>query len=210
MSHPRRAPTIAQVVGQRLVELRGERGLTQEQAGNVVREMGLNWKTSKLVALEVGRRESISVAELVQLSAAFQVKMGSWFAGEGPIRADFTGQEMTTRAEMRDLFNQALPGIPVMGPPLPGEYEHPTGAERRAARHLHVPADYAKRLARILWGHSLDDERDARLEPSPDPETVRLRRGHVTRDLYSEMERKLEEMGLDQATQMAQEWEDDE
>lgn len=71
-------------------------------------------------------------------------------------------------------------------------------AERKAARTLDVPAGLLALGAHLTWGRSLTDERDDRLdgEDIEDPETLRARRGWVTRELLVELRETLAKYGV--------------
>lgn len=60
-------------------------------------------------------------------------------------------------------------------------------AEQTAARRFGVPATTVALAAVSLWRHSLTEERDARLADQGE-HNVRAARGHVTRELYRELE----------------------
>jgi transcriptional regulator with XRE-family HTH domain len=67
-------------------------------------------------------------------------------------------------------------------------------ADRHAARKLGVAPDVVAETAQRLWGRSLSEERDYRLvDTSPDLSARRKQalRGHVTRQLLTELEREL-------------------
>lgn len=87
-------------------------------------------------------------------------------------------------------------------------------AERKAARKYDVEPETIRRLAQRLWGRSLDAERDERVredlafqdewpemaemfnpkvEAIP-PRSLQAIRGHVTRELLSELEPKVEDV----------------
>lgn len=190
MSKPEHVPTLAQVVGENLATLRRRRRLSQEQAAKILRTAGLDWKKSKVAALEVGRRETIALWELFLLSVAFGVEVASWFAGEGPVRGDFLPQAVTTRGQVRDFFGAALPGVWVADPPQ--GREEPTDAERRAARKLGISTRRVRVLAHMIWGQSLDEERDGHVGPDADPR----KKGHISRVLVAEMRARLDQLGM--------------
>jgi hypothetical protein len=71
-------------------------------------------------------------------------------------------------------------------------------ADRHAARKLGVSQEVVAEAAQRLWGRSLGEERDHRLiERSPDlaARSKQARRGHITRDLLTELERELGQSG---------------
>jgi hypothetical protein len=63
--------------------------------------------------------------------------------------------------------------------------------ERIAARRLGVPFAALVAAALATWGHGLTEERDARAAqragPGASARTVQAARGHITRELYSEL-----------------------
>lgn len=65
--------TPTQVVAQRVKELRTRRGLTAEQLAARLVEQGVSWQRGTVAKLETGRRENITVAELLALAVVLDV-----------------------------------------------------------------------------------------------------------------------------------------
>lgn len=176
----------------------------------MVRNSGLTkFGTDAVTRLELGRRETITVAEFVALTSALGVEVDSWFEGEGPVRWD-NAEEFTTLAHLRAFFSGLLPGEWQLAAHF--RYDAPTRAEARAARHLLCSPDEARRLARELWNRSFDEERDARLPGDWSTWTdavLRRRRQLVSEEMYAEMDRRWAQIGADQAAAMAREWDDE-
>lgn len=64
-------------------------------------------------------------------------------------------------------------------------------AERKAARRLQVEALDIALASWSLWGHSLTEERDRRMQEQDSQGEERARRGHVTRQLLDELRQRI-------------------
>ncbi len=64
-------------------------------------------------------------------------------------------------------------------------------ADRTLADRLDVPTEVVARIATELWGRSLTEERDRRVDAlgEMEPNERQAHRGHVTRELAQEIER---------------------
>lgn len=185
---------MGNVVGENLRRLRQERRQTQVEAARFLGGRGLAWTRDHLNNVELGRRPVIELNALWMLSAAYDVPLAEWFAGEGDIvlAPDVT----VTRAEVR----RALPRK-VEPPTLHGDLvrhvidlmgSQPADAavaERLGARAAEVDA-----AARSLWdGRTVTEERDRRIGDTTDlaPRTLQAKRGAMTRQLTAEIRARL-------------------
>lgn len=75
------AKSLGQLLGDRLRDVREERGLTPEDLARAVRAVGLPWSRHTVQAFEAGRRKQVALEELLLLSYAFRVEPGEWFVG---------------------------------------------------------------------------------------------------------------------------------
>lgn len=196
-------PTIGRVVGENLRRLREQRGQTQDEAVVQAVFAGLPWTRARLAFLETGRRDDITVTELLLLSLAFNVSPAYWFEGSGQmlvghlvlpregIRLLVAGQALTAgRGRSSDAavseWLEAVGGI--------------TEADANAARALGVQPGRVRTLAKQLWGRTLIDEREARIsgvDADAAPDQRSARRGHITRVLLQELRQALEKEGSD-------------
>lgn len=58
------------VIAERVREVRGRLGLTAQQLADRLRDAGLQWDRGTVTKLETGRRQNVSVAELLALARA--------------------------------------------------------------------------------------------------------------------------------------------
>lgn len=200
------ATSVGQVVGGNLQYARLAAGWTQVEAIRHLRVEGLDWSRTQLASLESGRREDVTVSELFLLAAALDVPVrqllkasnsvrlgrlassdGGWLAAilstDRPGALDGLVIDLTGSPELaEDAVNIAL-----MGRLVPSE------AEAHAAKRLHIEPTDVYRIASRLWGHGLDEERDARLTQKAPASARTAYRGHVTRALLAEIREEVTE-----------------
>ncbi|MEU8276490.1 hypothetical protein ACFYOK_35950 [Microbispora bryophytorum] len=188
-------PTIGQVVGRNLAELRAQWGQTQKEAAAVLQAHGLAWTSANIASIESGRRESIDLGALTLLAEAYDAPLSRFFVGGGQMRLS---AEVTVELA---VYREWLEGTGRL------KVTRPTSATQRwvnaaAAEAVHLQADteLAARLglnpddvsaaARTLWGRSLHQERDRRLAAIGEMTATQRRthRGHITRQLVKELE----------------------
>lgn len=187
-----------------------ERRLTQEQVALKAQDAGLPWTADTVVSLELGRREDLTVGELLVLTTAMDVKGAiDWFREADRVQAtpyvcmdqeavasilegrlDAQGRhpgqgEVDYRNAPRSMVRAGLIGL-----------FRPTDAEFNAAGRLGVGVEAIMTVAQRLWdGRRLDEERDRRLGTTEDmtPDKRRARRGRVTRALLDELRSTMDE-----------------
>lgn len=201
--------TLTAAVGTRVAQLRAKRGLTQDGLARRLRDYyGLGWDRPTVGRLEAGERESLDLGALVALALVLDVEDLAELTGEG--------SEMLTLADGLAVRGGALAGLlrgerPRAIPPADFEDAHSemgallgviksaekSDAERKAAVRLGIDATALGVAACHLWGRSLTQERDRRVEEATDadasPRSVQATRGHVTRTLLAEVEQHLKE-----------------
>src|ERR1700730_9026065 len=101
MSSDPSTPTLGQVVGRNFAAFRAARGWTQEIASRMLQAQGLDWSAAQIASLESGRREDLTVSDLLKLSLALEVSLASWYAGAGRASLDKPGAAKATRGELR-------------------------------------------------------------------------------------------------------------
>ncbi|WP_256790148.1 helix-turn-helix domain-containing protein [Frankia sp. AvcI1] len=199
-------------VGQALRRIRTARGQSQGACAEHLRQCGLPWNRDTVVTLENGRRETITIRDLLGLSMAYDVPLADWFDGPGEIRVSDT--VTITRGDLQRAFRgDRLPrntdvatpaefgarrgsGRPSNLPHLPtpgfGLGPRPlTEEEKRSlplARALNMSPEVAHGVAGFLWGRSLQEERDHRIgdKSAITPRSLRAHRGNMTRLLVAE------------------------
>jgi RNA polymerase sigma factor (sigma-70 family) len=179
-------PSLGQIVGLSLRRAREARSNTQEQAAEALRAVGLNWTRANVASLESGRRQDLTLAELVLLSAGFGLPLRYWFEEAPPLVRLGAGAVVPTD-RLVGLFQGSNPNGPVEVPSQ-ADGELRLEAELHAAEALGVSLDQVRVTAEKLWGHSLAKERELRLrtEGSGSGSTT-ARRGHITRVLLAEL-----------------------
>lgn len=186
------------LIGERVKSARLADGQRQEDLASKLQAHGLNaWTSYTVTAVEVGRRIP-DFAELPVLCEVLHMTLLELLAGECVVRMPGGAEQPLWALRYRMLgppdddefpglrtvsegFEQALP---LGAPPV-------LNAERKAARKLGVSPVAIAQTARTLWGLTLSEERDRRVaEQSPavdDPRALRALRGHVTRQLLSQL-----------------------
>jgi transcriptional regulator with XRE-family HTH domain len=189
MAQSNEVSTLGQVVGLSLRMLRAERGITQEQAVALLRGVGLEWTRANVASLESGRRQDLTVTELVRLSMAFGVPLRRWLEASGlTYMVSLGGGALALNHGLAGLLDGASPHEPARVPlsvdPEPIYLE----AELHAAERLGIPPERLQQLAAQLWGRRLVEEREHRLEAGVSSPIPASKRGHVTRALLRELE----------------------
>ena len=193
------ASHISTTVGGHFRSWRKRAGVTQDEVALEASRLGVRWTRATVAAIETGRR-NVDLHEfllLPLLATAFPLDQqedldASFFLGgygrllHAPSPAEREAHELTALAlSVYDRANADL------------QAEAQGQAERHAAQVLGVSPYDVPRLARELWGQSLTDERDSRVvkvtAPDAPARSLQAHRGHVTRELLAEMQKKVED-----------------
>ena len=210
-------PTFDVALGRRLRKIRQEEERTAQQVSRASRLAGLGWGPTTVSRVESGER-SVSALELMLLTRLYERSVADLLPVDACRLADevvadegVLSQALTTypaglrmpqvggdvdrapEAAVGSGVEDAAPLWPVtdlgllreaLGAPV-------EEAESKAARRLgtEVSAEDVRVAARVLWGRTLVDERDARLgDDAGDGARARqARRGHITRTLTDEL-----------------------
>jgi transcriptional regulator with XRE-family HTH domain len=113
MTHITPAARPVEHVARRVRELRRRRGLTAAQLAERLRQVGLDWDRSIVANLETGRRQAVSVEELLALALVLDVAPVHLLV---PTDDEQLFQVTPTRAEPSGVVRDWLRG----GPPLAG------------------------------------------------------------------------------------------
>jgi transcriptional regulator with XRE-family HTH domain len=181
---------MGQMVGLSLRTLRAERGLTQEQTVEILRQVGLNWTRANVASLESGRRQDLTVTELVLLSTAFDVPPGRWLEANGAVYMVGLGTASALNVGLASLLAGQKPSEPIQVQlsfePEPIFLE----AELHAAERLGVEPAKLRRTTERLWKRRLVEEREKRLgsDRIVGSNIPPAKRGHVTRVLLRELQ----------------------
>ena len=206
--------TVEQAVGQRVRELRTQRGWTQIKLAQAVTIAGLtDWRRGTVTSLEAGHRQA-TWAETLVLAHAFGIpvtelfplpsgpgdatKAGAWMLRLGPgavMRPDVARWHLTGgRDGLPDHTAGAPQGIFATAPEGYGDFlMERDDANRKAAQALGLDVDELVVLSRARWaGMTLPRERDRRLANVPGADGLpllsqRALRGHITRTLLEEL-----------------------
>ena len=185
---------LDEAIGRRVRELRGPK--TQEQVAAEARALGLDWSRNVVAALELGARE-LSPAELLLLPIVLQrvtgkrVELADLVPGDGLLSA---GARSLPRAVLRKILagraiDVKIDQTPALTRAQRAAQDERGEAERKAAAKLGVEPRVLALAARMRYGRSFSDERDARIDPSGlSARSLQARRGHVTRELLKELD----------------------
>jgi len=184
---------LGPVIGLSLRTLRSERLQTQEEVVELLRAAGLDWSRDNVASLEIGRRQDVTLTELILMSIAFDVPLRRWLQGHGPGHHYFVelGGRRGDSAPIANLFGDAKPSVPTKVPIAFEPESIYLEAELHAAERLGIdPADLRAR-AHGIWGRRLVEEREARLGSQRvagvGSGIPAAQRGHVTRQLLREL-----------------------
>jgi len=203
-----RTPTLGVVVGRNVRSLRAERGVSQEEVAEQLRLVGLPWSRAMLHTLEIGRR-SLGLVEFALLVRALDVPAARLLRGNDFVLFDdavfVPVGEIGERGTVRQLWDLVFTttmrqaegpvSVPIEGdqPQQLSYSARATGeAERNVARNLGIGVMRLLSYSAVLWGRSLTSERDARVaervaDENPSRRTLQALRGHVTRELTTEL-----------------------
>lgn len=190
---------LALALGHRVRTLRAERGWSQLRLAELAVESGLrDWRRPLIANLEAGHRR-LDIGEAIVLASIFGLPLADLVPSErllltehramssDQVRWYLTGGHEGVEDGSRDLEMDAGYFAWVLARAT--EMEEATA---KAARTLGVSSAELADLAETVWGASLTAERDRRLAEMPDAEQIsartrQARRGHMTRNLLSEL-----------------------
>jgi len=197
-------PRIDQVLGMNLERIRKEKGWSQDDLVSRGWRVGLPWSRTTIAALEVGKR-AVELGEVVLLALILNSSVADLLAGDDltlvgdetgmwldDVRDVLTSDQQTAQENFPDIHSRVSKAKAVDVHDLVmlsanGE------AEQKAARKLGVTPQTIAQAAYDIWGRSLTDERNLRVEQidwldETSTRRVQAYRGHVTRELLDEIE----------------------
>lgn len=209
-------------IGRAAREIRDAAGITLDQLATRAREHGLRWSTARVIEFEKGQMRVtlpmlLTVAQSLAQLANRPVALTDLIP-TGSTWVRITEEWLTPRPKLREVLAGAVVALPQVleagslpsgtrirvVPPLvrPETAKVPAGigtedplvptlAEERAARRLGVRPRQVAMWSNLLWGSHLDAEvaRLAGAEATPQA------RGHITRQLVSEIAAHIESHG---------------
>ncbi|WP_394614552.1 hypothetical protein JNUCC0626_32355 [Lentzea sp. JNUCC 0626] len=220
------AESVGAVVGENLERLRTRAKMTQHELAHLLARRGAPMHRSKLAAIGAGDRPHLTIADAILLAHAFNVEMAEFFAGTGPV--EISENVVLSRHAIRDLLRGTtaqggsaswnpqtqhaellrIADIRAKGDAIAAAEHRLVDADHALAQRLKVSPQVVVSLALQLWGNTLTEQRDARVSQLGDMDRgVRhARRGHITRELSSQIEAELAKQG--QITQPGKEAEE--
>lgn len=209
------ASDLDAVVGANVRRIRERLGATQDELAQFLRDRGWNDASGvMLVDLERGARK-VGLAEVFVLADALNVPVVQLLENDGMLRITSSGGVADSSRGLAERFThrvdwpknpatweelQRLRRLGQFSAGLSAGTRHSIGdetrreAERYAARRLGLTAEQVVRRSYALWGQTLSEERDARVaarvEGDATPRQRAVLRGHVTRGLLAELQKK--------------------
>jgi transcriptional regulator with XRE-family HTH domain len=203
---------LSKVLARRLVALRTEHGLTQDDVARFARRDGLDWSRATVASIENGRRP-ISLGEMLVLSLGFDIDLADWFddlPADRPVR-------LTENPKKPGMYADIAPGAlhaafvatdegqwraaacwdsPRTRPGTSDmdvlRAEIAAGeAEENLARAIGIEPMELVNRSFALWGRTLTEQRDRLVDEqggNRPPTSIQARRGHVTRQLLQELQ----------------------
>jgi transcriptional regulator with XRE-family HTH domain len=215
----RSRPSFDAVVGTNVKRMRTERGYSQDDLARLCRDRGLKWSRSTVAAVEACTKK-ISAEELVLLPIVLDVEIEEFVRHQGTIRLGDEvvlrrwqillilandGNLETAKPRDDEVSILGRGWVESIRPSLGQEVDRSRRtkmkrarasasgeAEQKAARKFGIAAENLAYQAFDLWGRSLTEERDRRLEQEINTtaasKSVQALRGHITRQLLAELE----------------------
>lgn len=188
---------LAQVIGENVRRLRGDKRM--DDVAREARNLGLNWATSRVSAIEDGRFKPTLDTLVVLAVAVGRATIGTPLELEQLIQTDrrieITGMFSMTPGNLARWVAGAETVKVHPGPDVSYEQlstsvrAHLSNmrsfseAENRAAKDLGLNPRQFIQAAHRLWGRSFTEERDSRAGTDPSPQKL----GRITRVLKDEM-----------------------
>jgi len=194
-----KAIPLSSVVGRNLRFFREQRRQTQTDAARHLLVGGLRWSRDQVSTLETGNRESITFEELYAIAFAYGVPIAQLFAGDDDQVVKINDRVFATLKTVRESFSRQPTRLMTRQEEeedwkrweeLAAKYAAARDeADKAVAGKLGYPVEWVISAAHDLWGHSLTEERDARLgDTSGIPaRTLQAKRGAMTRKLTAEI-----------------------
>jgi len=192
-------PTPSEVLARNLRRIREARHLSQSELAAMLRAVGLRQWVGPTVAQVEGMTRKVSIDELFALSLLLRAPVLDLFADVskhvqvvpdllpfGPEVLRATSEEQMD-AWWRWLDTALETGFPTRFTTFRFEAEEARLADEAAARFGTTSADVKKTAAR-RWSRTFREERERRLAKGDAEGDLRVRRGHVTRKLMTELE----------------------
>lgn len=204
------SPTLDAVIGRNLRRLREARGWSQDEAAVEARRTGLQWSRSTVGALETGAK-TLDFSEAVLLTLVLNEPLKKLLAGnDDPVRVGTVepSLRLIRRVVKKGPSNASrftfrhLEEVRSAARLLEEQHEGSEAVERAAhdeatmaaARKLNADPFDVSITAFELWGRSLTDERDARVDAPPGTprRSLQALRGQLTRELVKDLRAQLE------------------
>lgn len=184
-------------VGQRIRDIRSERGLTQDALASALHRHGVGWNRSMLAKVERGERRPL-LEELLLVAWALSVPVSELLPAEGALvlteeatidaraaRVLLSGWDPAAWATLQvgqlDVpFHESLRQrhggdvgaahpVQVQAPAFAADLAADEEAERRAAKRLKVDPAAVAAAAHKAWGRTLSTERERRVSMQTEP-----------------------------------------
>jgi transcriptional regulator with XRE-family HTH domain len=203
-------------------QTRQRRELRQEEVAERLRSYGLtSWLRGTVAQAEVGARRLV-LEEVLLLAVALETTPAELVQGDPSELVELGSDARLSIEAVRQLLSgmvQTMPvtsGVKATGPSsevlaearrfglsdleiIDRAVTGVTEADRHVARKVGIPAEHVSLAAMSRWGHTLAEERERRLtERSGEGASARqlqALRGHVTRELMTELEPELRDTG---------------
>ena len=190
-------------MGERLRAIRERDHARQDDMAFWARMVGLPWTRDTVAALQTGGRE-LSLHEFFLLRGfdATNQELDHLFGRTSPTVTRVEGATLGSTAQLLRLVSAWVARLPALrvgrrmstGATVRVTAEALLDAERKASRRLKVKPAELVAMAYRLWGRTLSEERDHRVQVragSGDASALRAHRGHVTRALVEELRNAL-------------------
>lgn len=169
--------------------LRTQRGLSHSEFAGLLSAFGPPWAKGKVIALETGKRDSVTIDELCQLSGCLRAPLTEFFAGTGDM--SLNGLASVERESLRRALDDTeVVRLDIDSPDAFVAFQAQVDEDLLAfdlALRLNQPLKVVRSVAARLFGRNLTAERDARVGDLVDPDTIAYRRREVSKQLAREL-----------------------
>lgn len=202
--------TIDELIGRQIKKCREDAGRSQEMLSLIAKRWGLNWSRSQVAQIESGRR-SLAVGEWFVLPMVLSEALDRQLTYLDLIPENHDAVAMTPKLKANFSILPQLITYQGDFASIPAKTDHQGYFERptidvkpyqedvvwNAARRFKVSTEAINKAAEKCWRLPLSEERDRRLTAASgeSSRTLQARRGHTTRELFTELERELVKLG---------------
>lgn len=188
-----RAP-FGVVLGRNVRRVRLEQGLSQAEFAGLLSAFGPTWSRDKVIALETGKRESVTLDELCQLSGCLHAPLAALF--EGSEEVPLGTASVVDLAALRRALEQneyvrltldAFESVEAIQAQVDQDF-----FAFEASQRLRVPLRQVREAAQRAFGRTASRERDALVAEMSEDSPIEYRRRDASRQVIGMLRKAVE------------------